>query len=99
MPNVTDSPDGVHPHLKVDTVLDHPDGEIRLWVKQKFHVMDVEEAEALVAALTREIEQARARRAPKVVVPEVAAAPEPELEPASAFSVRLPEPPEHDALA
>jgi hypothetical protein len=57
MPDTPDSPDGTHPHLKLDTVRDHPDGEIRLWVKNRFHVMGPTEARALADALNHLVDE------------------------------------------
>jgi hypothetical protein len=78
MPDVTDSPDGAHPHLKLDTVDGHPDGEIRLWVKDRFHVMGPVEARALADALNHLVDEWEARRTSAV---ETFAVPEPEPEP------------------
>ena len=69
MPDVTDAPEGVHPHVKIDFVPNHPDGEIRMWVKGRFHVMPVAEAKALAQALYDAAEALEKPPAPPVLEP------------------------------
>jgi hypothetical protein len=81
MPDVTDSPVGVHPHVKVH-LTDHPDGAIALWVKQRVHFMSSDEAVALAETLNAHVKLAHTRAA-EVGVPARAVElvkPEPEVE-------------------
>ena len=85
MPDVSDSPEGVHPHVRVELIDGHPDGEIRMWVKQKFHVMPIAEAHALARALISISSRAELRAANQTdATPPVLSAPAPEPDNAAA---------------
>ena len=64
MPDVPDSPPGANTHVRVHYTDGHPEGEIILWVKQKFVVMSKSETTALAKALIDHVTGLTAAAAP-----------------------------------